>query len=162
MIVCLKKLRLVVTQRVSHRPYTCQFRLWPQRATKVNESQDSDPHRDKTLARFSHPRTWGTYPREDPFWGYERQFLLSGVLPINQNLNYKLQKRLPNVLPIYQSHRKCQEVVLQYLSKVGTGGGLMVMYGVHPVPLFQSVNFVPLGRRWHSRGRCMALSRKAW
>ena len=38
-------------------------------------------------------------------FGYEVQFLLSGVLPVFRNLNCKLQKRLPDVLPIQQSHQ---------------------------------------------------------
>ena len=55
-----------------------------------------DPNRDKVIARL----------RDDGL-GYELQFLLSEVLPVFQNLN-KLQakRRLSDVLPIQQSHRK--------------------------------------------------------
>ena len=40
------------------------------------------------------------------FFGYGTQFLLSGVLPVFQGLNYKLQRRLSDVLPNQRSHRK--------------------------------------------------------
>ena len=36
--------------------------------------------------------------------GYEVQFALFGVLPVFQNLNYKLQRRLFDVLSYQQSH----------------------------------------------------------
>ena len=39
-------------------------------------------------------------------FGHEVQLLLSGVLPVIQNLNYKLQKILSNVLPNQQSNQK--------------------------------------------------------
>ena len=39
-------------------------------------------------------------------FGYEVQFLLSGVMPVFQNLNYNLQKRLTDVLPNQQSHHQ--------------------------------------------------------
>ena len=39
-------------------------------------------------------------------FGYGIQFLLSRVLPVFQNLNYNLQKRLSGVLPDQQSHQK--------------------------------------------------------
>ena len=39
-------------------------------------------------------------------FGYEVQFLLSGVLPVFQNLSYKLQKRLSGVLPNQQGHQQ--------------------------------------------------------
>ena len=38
-------------------------------------------------------------------FGCEVQFLLSGVLPVYQNLNYKLQKRLSDALSNQQSHQ---------------------------------------------------------
>ena len=40
-------------------------------------------------------------------FGYGIQFLLSGVLPIFQNLSYNLQKRLSDVLPNQRSHQVC-------------------------------------------------------
>ena len=41
--------------------------------------------------------------RQDDVFGYGLQFLVSGVLPVCQNLNYRLQKRLSGVLLIYQT-----------------------------------------------------------
>ena len=38
-------------------------------------------------------------------FGYEVQFVLFGELPVFQNLNYKLQRKLSNVLPNQQSHQ---------------------------------------------------------
>ena len=43
-------------------------------------------------ARSNQPRTSETYRRQDDVFGCELQFLLSGVLPVLQNLNYKLQR----------------------------------------------------------------------
>ncbi|CAN0005587.1 unnamed protein product, partial [Ascophyllum nodosum] len=57
------------------------------------------------FARSDHPRTSGTYRRQDDVFGYELQVLLSGVLQVFQNLGYKIQRRLSVVLLIYQSHR---------------------------------------------------------
>ena len=52
----------------------------------------------------NHPRTSETYLRQDDVFGYELQFLLSGVLPpVFQNLNYKLHRRLSDVLPIQKN-----------------------------------------------------------
>ena len=75
-------------------------------ATQTNR----DPNRDKILARFNPPRTTSeTYRRQDDVFGYELQFLLSGMLSsVFQNLDYKLQRRL-SVLPIQQSYQKCYE-----------------------------------------------------
>ena len=58
-----------------------------------------DPNRDKTLARSNQPRKLETHRRQGDVFRYELQFLLSGVLPIFQNLNYKLQRRLSDVMP---------------------------------------------------------------
>ena len=38
-------------------------------------------------------------------FGYEVHFLLSGVLPVLQNLNYKLQNRLSDVLSNQQNRQ---------------------------------------------------------
>ena len=75
--------------------------MW-QPATQTNR----DPNHDKTLARSNQPRTSETYRRQDYAFGYDLQFLLSGVLPIFQNLNYKLRRRLSDVLPNQQCHQK--------------------------------------------------------
>ena len=71
-------------------------------ATQTNR----DPNRNKILARSNQPKTSETYWRQDDIFGYEQQVLLSGVLPVFQNLNYKLQIGLSDVLPIQQSHQK--------------------------------------------------------
>ena len=69
-------------------------------------SNQQDPNRRRTLARSNQPRTPEICQRQDDIFGYELQSLLSGVLPIFQNLNYKLHKRLSNVLPNQQSHEQ--------------------------------------------------------
>ena len=52
----------------------------------------------KILARSNHPRTSETYPRQGDVFGYYKntvittELQLSGVLPVFQNLNYKLEK----------------------------------------------------------------------
>ena len=47
-----------------------------------------------------------TYWRQDNVFGYELQFLMSGVLPSLPTLNYKLQRRLlDDVLPFQQSQQ---------------------------------------------------------
>ena len=74
--------------------------------------RNRDPNRDKTLARSNQPRTSETYRRQDDAFGYGLQFLLCGVMPVFQNLKYKLQRRLSDVLshPI-KSSKVIQEVV---------------------------------------------------
>ena len=88
---------LVVTKRYEgHRILS-----WRQPATQTNR----DPNRDKTLARSNQPRILETYRCQDDVLGHEVQFLLSEVLPVYQNLNYKLQRRLSDVLPIQQTKK---------------------------------------------------------
>ena len=78
----------------------CSSGTWPQRGTKANR----DPNHGQTLARYNHPRTSGTYPRQNDIFGFEVQlFLLPGVLSTFHNLNRKPQRRLYDILPIYQS-----------------------------------------------------------
>ena len=89
---------LVVTKRYEGQRVTS----WGQPATPTNR----DPNRDKTLARSNQPRTSETYRRQDDVFGYELQFLLSGVLPVVRNLKYNLQRRLSDVLSIQRSHQK--------------------------------------------------------
>ena len=48
----------------------------------------------------------GTYRRQNDVFGYELQFLLSGVLPVFQSLNYKPKRRLPDLLPNQQRPQK--------------------------------------------------------
>ena len=74
---------------------------WWQPATQTSR----DPNRDKPRVRSSQPRTSGTYRRQDYAFGYELQFLLSGMLSVFQNLNYKLRRRLPDMLPNQQIHQ---------------------------------------------------------
>ena len=52
----------------------------------------------------------GTYRRQDDVFGYELQFLLSGVLPVFQNLNYKPKRRLPDLLPNQQCPQKLYKI----------------------------------------------------
>ena len=47
-------------------------------------------------------------------FGYEVQFLLSRVLPVFQNLNYKLQSRLSDVLSDQQNHQNIYSDALAY------------------------------------------------
>ena len=51
-----------------------------------------DPNRDKTIARSNQQITSKPYRRQDGVFGYELQLLLSGALPVFQNLNYKTDK----------------------------------------------------------------------
>ena len=77
-----------------------RVRSWWQPATQTNR----DPNRDKPLVRSSQPRTSETYRRQNYAFGYELQFLLSGVLSVFQNLNYELRRRLSDMLPNQQIH----------------------------------------------------------
>ena len=43
---------------------------------------------DKTLTRSNQPKTSRTYRRQDGVFGYGLQYLLFGVLPVFQSLNY--------------------------------------------------------------------------
>ena len=72
---CDRKTRVVVAQRVSHRPIKCQSRLWPKRHAKVIGLH----HGDSPLLKptgiqiaikslpgpINHPRTSETYRRQD-------------------------------------------------------------------------------------------------
>ena len=79
----------MVTQQVSYRPIKCQSRSRSQRVTTVNGSHNGEiPFLKPTGIQF------------------EVQFVLFGVLPVFQNLNFKLQRRLSDVLPNQQSHQK--------------------------------------------------------
>ena len=89
----------MVTQHVSHRPIKCQSRSWSQRYTKVNGSHmvttrysNQQGYKLRQVpAEYNHSRSLeSTFRRQDGVFGYELQFLLSGVLPVFQNLNYKL------------------------------------------------------------------------
>ena len=104
------------TQQVSPRPIKCQSRSWSQRRTIVNGSYHGDSPLLKLagiqIATKLMPGTTNREHREligvktMPLFGYEVQFLLSGVLPAFQNLNYNLQRRLSYVLPNQQDHQK--------------------------------------------------------
>ena len=74
--------------------------------TYYSTQTNRDPNRDKILARSNQPKTSETYRRQDDAFGYELQFLLFGVLPVFQNLNYKLKRTLSDVLPIQQRNHK--------------------------------------------------------
>ena len=74
-------------------------------ATRFSDQKESKSQQHP-IAKSNQPRTSGTYRRQHEICGYELQFLLFGVLSVFQNLNYKLQRRLSDVLPIQQSHPK--------------------------------------------------------
>ena len=91
---------LVVTKR--HEGQRGHIVVW-ESAIQINR----DPNRDKILSRSNNSRTSKTYRRQDDVFGYKLKFLLStGVLPESQNLNYKPQGRLSNVLLIHQSRQR--------------------------------------------------------
>ena len=48
----------------------------------------------QNLSRINEPETIVNYRRQDDVFGYDLQFLLSGVLPVLQNLSYKAQIRV--------------------------------------------------------------------
>ena len=75
-----------------------------------NQQQES---KSRQNPRFEHPTTSKTYRRQDDVFGYKLEFLLSGVLPVFQDLNYKLQRRLLDVLPIRQSRQKSFETLFK-------------------------------------------------
>ena len=79
-------LPLEVTKRPEGQRVTSRW----QPATQTNR----DPNRDKTRTRSNQPRTSETYRRQDDVFGYKQQLQLSGVVPVFQNLNYKLQKNV--------------------------------------------------------------------
>ena len=105
-----------VTQQVSHRPIKCQPCSWSQRGTTVNGLHHGDsPLLKPTGVQIATKPMPGTTNREHrkligvktvSLFEYEAQFLLSGVLPVFQNLKYKLQRRLSDVLPNQQRHQK--------------------------------------------------------
>ena len=107
-----------VTQQVSHIPIKCQSRSWSQRGTKVNGSHHGDsPLLKPTGIQIATKSMPGPTNREHrkligvktmSAFEDEPQFLLSGMLPEYQNVNYKLQRRLADVLP--KSPKRIQQV----------------------------------------------------
>ena len=91
----------MMTQPASHRSINFQCRSWSRRGTKVNGLH----HGDSSLLKPTEiqiatkpspgppPKTLETFRRENHVLGYELQFLLSGVLPVFHDQNYKLQRR---------------------------------------------------------------------
>ena len=59
------------------------------------------------------PRTLETCRRQDDVFGYELQFLLSGVIPVFQSLNYKL--KIEDCLMCCPSNRDSTVVLVKYL-----------------------------------------------
>ena len=98
-----------VAQQVSHRPTKCLSRSWSPRVTTVNGSHkwwkpttrtNRDSFRDKIYARYNQRETSETHRcRDDVFVWVRNTVCTVGVLQVFQNLNYKLQKRLPDALP---------------------------------------------------------------
>ena len=98
-----------VTQRVSRRPIKCQSGAWSQRGTKINGSHHVTTRYSNQQGSKSRQNPCQVQPTKDVgklsasrrcVFGCEVQFLLSGVLPGFQNLDCKLQSRLPDVLSI--------------------------------------------------------------
>ena len=96
-----------MTQRISLGPIKCQSRSWSQRGTKVNES-----HRGENLQIATKPLPDLTNRKHRKLIGAKtmssgtKYRFYSGVLPIFQNLNCKLQRRLSDLMSIQQSHQK--------------------------------------------------------
>ena len=65
----------------------------------------------QNLSRINEPETIVNYRRQDDVFGYDLQFLLSGVLPVLQNLSYKAQITRSEVLrrnnTVIKSYTKC-------------------------------------------------------
>ena len=105
-----------VTQQVSHRPIKCQSRSCSQRVTMVNGSHNGQsPLLKPTGIQLTTKSMLGTANGEHrkltgvktmSLFGYEVQFVLPRVLQLFQNLNHELQRRLSDVLPNQQSHKK--------------------------------------------------------
>ena len=55
--------------------------------------------------RSNRPKTSKTYRGQEDVIGNELQLLISEVLPVSQNLNYKIRRKLSDVLSIQQSHQ---------------------------------------------------------
>ena len=115
-----------MTQRVSHKPIKCQSRSWSQSGTKVKESH----HGDSPLLK---PRgiQIETKSLPDSTTREHRKLigvktvalgtntrLLSGVLPAYQNLSYKLQRGLSDVLPTQERLQRLSDVLPIQQSKV--------------------------------------------
>ena len=64
--------------------------------THYSNKQGSESRQNPS--RSTHPTASETHRRRDDVSGCELQFLLFRVLPVFQNLNYKLQRSLSNVL----------------------------------------------------------------
>ena len=72
--------------------------------TRYSDEQGSKS--PQNLCEVQPTENIGNLSGQDNVLGCELQVLLFGVLPVFQNLNYKLQRRLSDVLPIQHSHQK--------------------------------------------------------
>ena len=113
---------VTVTQQVSVGPIKCQSRSWSQRGAKVNGSHHGDnPLLRPTGIQIATKSLPGPTNREhrkligmkttSPGMNYS---LYPGMLPVFQNLNYKLRGRLSDVLPSQESHQKCSKKFSSY------------------------------------------------
>ena len=59
--------------------------------TRSSNQQGSHPNRDKILARSNYPITLETFRHQADVFGYELQFLVSGVLPVFRTYREKRQ-----------------------------------------------------------------------
>ena len=77
----------------------------------VRHSNEQGPKWMQNLSRINEPETIVNYRRQDDVFGYDLQFLLSGVLPVLQNLSYKAQITRSEVLrrnnTVIKSYTKC-------------------------------------------------------
>ena len=72
----------------------------------ARHSNEQGPKWMQNLSRINEPETIVNYRRQDDVFGYDLQFLLSGVLPVLQNLSYKAQITRSEVLRKQYSHQK--------------------------------------------------------
>ena len=113
--------KTTMPRQVSHRPIKWQCRLWSQRCTEVNGSH----YFDNSLLRpvgiqigtkslpgptnVEHLKIMGV---KTMFSGMNYTVSTVWGLPVFQNLNYKLQRRLSDVLSIQQKrHQKPSETI---------------------------------------------------
>ena len=110
-----------VTQHVSHRPIKCQYRSWSQRGTKVIGSHHGDNPYSNQQGSKSRRNLCQVQPTVNIgnssasrrcLWVRNTvSTAVSGVRPVFQNPNYKLQRRPSDVLP----HPTKSSKVTQYV-----------------------------------------------
>ena len=120
-VVLATTVKTTMPRQVSHRPIKWQSRLWSQRCTEVNGSHCFDNSllrpvgiqiATKSLpgpANVEHLKTIGV---KTTFSCMNHTVSTVWGLPVFQNLNYKLQRRLSDVLSIQQKrHQKPSQTI---------------------------------------------------